>query len=114
MGILPLRLPPERHPNDLHLRPGDRILIDADPAKIGPRGPVPVTIERASGVSETFMAVAAIETGLEVEILRGGGIIPLILQRVVNAEGTSRETLAPDFTGNGESTRRETSPSIKR
>jgi aconitate hydratase len=114
MGILPLRLPPEHHPNDLHLRPGDRILINADPAKIGPRGPVPVTIERASGVSETFMAVAAIETGLEVEILRGGGIIPLILQRVVNAEGTSRETLAPDFTGNGESTRRETSPSIKR
>ena len=32
MGILPLRLPPERHPNDLHLRPGDRIVIDADPA----------------------------------------------------------------------------------
>jgi len=31
MGILPLRLPPERHPNDLHLRPGDRILIEADP-----------------------------------------------------------------------------------
>ena len=101
MGILPLRLPPERHPNDLHLRPGDQILIDADPAKIGPRGPVPVTIRRASGESETFMATAAIETGLEVEILRGGGIIPLILHRVINAEATSRETPAPDFTGNG-------------
>ena len=55
----------------------------------------------ASGASETFMAIAAIETGLEVEILRGGGIIPLILHRVINAEGTSRETPAPDFTGNG-------------
>ena len=114
MGILPLRLPPERHPNDLHLRPGDQILIDADPAKIGPRGPVPVTIRRGSGASETFMAIAAIETGLEVEILRGGGIIPLILHRVVNAEGTSRETPAPDFTGNGGHLRREVSPNIKR
>ena len=86
----------------------------AGPQWIGPRGPGPVTIERASGASETFMAVAAIETGLEVEILRGGGIIPLILQRVVNAEGTSRETPAPDFIGNGGHLRREVSPNIKR
>ena len=60
------------------------------------------------------MAIAAIETGLEVEILRGGGIIPLILHRVVNAEGTSRETPAPDFTGNGETPSARDSPSIKR
>jgi aconitate hydratase len=114
MGILPLRLPVERHPNSLHLRPGDQILIDADPTRISPRCAVPVTIQRASGVNETFMATAAIETGLEVEILRGGGIIPLILRRVVNAESTSRETPAPKFTGNGESTRREASPNTRR
>ncbi|WP_371826824.1 aconitate hydratase AcnA [Microvirga sp. VF16] len=110
MGILPLRLPAERHPNDLHLLPGDQILIDADAAKISPRCAVPVTIRRASGASETFIAIAAIETGLEVEILKSGGIIPLILQRVVNAEATSREKPAPEFTGNGETTRREASP----
>ncbi|MFL4996004.1 MAG: aconitase family protein, partial [Microvirga sp.] len=114
MGILPLRLPEDRHPSTLHLRLGDQILIDADAATIIPRGPVPVTIQRASGTSETFMAIAAIETGLEVEILRGGGIIPLILQRVVNAEGTSRETPGPDFTGTGESTRRKASPITRR
>jgi aconitate hydratase len=114
MGILPLRLPAERHPNDLHLRPGDQILIDADPAKISPRGAVLVTIRRASGTSETFTAIAAIETGLEVEILRGGGIIPLILRRVVNAEATSRETPASETTGSGETLRREASPSIRR
>mgnify|MGYP000175542765 CR=1 FL=1 len=114
MGILPLRLPAERHPNDLHLRPGDQILIDADPARISPRCVVPVTIRRVSGESETFTATAAIETGLEVEILRGGGIIPLILRRVTNAEATSRETPASEITGNGESLRREALPSIRR
>lgn len=114
MGILPLRLPVERHPNNLHLHPGDQILIEADPSAITPRCPVSVTIRRASGDTETFTATAAIETGLEVEILRGGGIIPLILQRVVNAEATSRETPAPEFTGNGESTRRNASPTIRR
>jgi aconitate hydratase len=114
MGILPLRLPAERHPNSLNLHPGDQILIDADPAQISPRCAVPVTIRRVSGDSETFMAAAAIETGLEVEILRGGGIIPLILRRVVNAEATSRETPASKTTGDGETLRREASPSIRR
>jgi len=114
MGILPLRLPAERHPNSLHLRPGDQILIDADPERISPRCPVLVTIHRASGTAETFTAIAAIETGLEVEILRGGGIIPIILRRVTSAEATSRETNASEFTGDGESPRREASPTLRR
>ena len=114
MGVLPLRLPADRHPNGLHLRPGDRLTVDAEPSNISPRCPVPVTIHRASGGRETFTATAAIETGLEVEILRGGGIIPLILRRVINAEATSRETPAPEITGTGENLRRESSPNIRR
>jgi len=114
MGILPLRLPAERHPSTLQLRPGDQILIDADPGNISPRCPVPVTVRRASGVSETFTATAAVETRLEVEILRGGGIIPLILRRVINAEVTNCETPAPEITGVGETLRREASPTIRR
>lgn len=114
MGVLPLRLPAERHPTSLHLKPGDQILIDADPARISPRCTVPVTIRRASGESETFTAIAAIETGLEVEVLRGGGIIPLILRRVTNAEATSRATHGPEITGTGENPRREAAPNIRR
>ncbi|MGO4525154.1 aconitate hydratase AcnA [Microvirga sp. 2MCAF35] len=110
MGVLPLRLPADRHPTRLHLRPGDSIVIDADPARISPRCPVPVTIRRVSGETETFIATAAIETNLEVEILRGRGIIPLILHRVTNAEATSRETRDQEFTETGESSRRTTSP----
>jgi aconitate hydratase len=114
MGVLPLRLPADRHPNNLHLLPGDQIVINADPGQISPRCTVPVTILRKSGRSETFIAIAAIETGLEVEILRGGGIIPLILRRVTNMETTSRETPDPEFTGVGENPRREASPIIRR
>jgi aconitate hydratase len=114
MGILPLRLPADRHPSTLQLRPGDQIVIEADENRITPRCSVPVTIQHASGKAETFTATATIETGLEVEILKNGGIIPLILQRVINAEATSRETSAQQFTGNGGSTRREASPSNRR
>jgi aconitate hydratase len=114
MGILPLRLPADRHPDNLHLQPGDQIVIDADPARISPRCTVPVTIRRASGRSESFIATAAIETGLEVEILRSGGIIPLILHRVTDAEAASRETHAPEITEAGDRPRRRISPSIRR
>jgi aconitate hydratase len=114
MGILPLRLPAERHPDSLHLRPGDRIVIEAGPDRIGPRGSVPVTIRRSSGETETFIATAAIETGLEVEILRGGGIIPLILRRAIHAETTSRKAPASEITGSGEALRRDAPPTLRR
>jgi aconitate hydratase len=83
MGVLPLRLPKGIDPKKLALAPGDRIEIEAPPADLAPRMVVPVTIRRASGATEVFEAVAAIETSLEVDLLRTGGIIPFILQRTI-------------------------------
>jgi aconitate hydratase len=103
MGILPLRLGPGQHPRDLELRPGDRIEVDADPGRLAPRTPVVVTVHRASGAAEALHATAAVETALEVEILRVGGIIPFILHRTVTAAEVSRDT---PITGSGEPTRR--------
>ncbi len=81
MGILPLRLPDGVRPATLHLVPGDRIEIDATADRIAPRGSVPVRILRADGRVEPFNAIAAVETQLEVELLRNGGVIPTILAR---------------------------------
>jgi aconitate hydratase len=103
MGILPLRLGPGQHPRDLELRPGDRIEVDADPGRLAPRTPVAVTVHRASGAAEALLATAAVETALEVEILRVGGIIPFILRRTVTAAEVSRDI---PITGIGEPTRR--------
>jgi hypothetical protein len=47
MGVLPLQLPPGSGPQDLLLRSGDRIEIDA--ANIAPRAPVPVAVIRRDG-----------------------------------------------------------------
>ena len=81
MGILPLRLPPNLTPADLHLRPGDLIVIDAPVDRIQPRCKVGIRIQRASGETQNFDAEAAIETQPEIEILKSGGLLPLILQR---------------------------------
>jgi aconitate hydratase len=75
---------------------------------------VPVTVRRASGKSESFLATAAIETNLEVEMLGIGGVIPLILRRVTDAAAASRGTQDPTFTDAGGSTRRVASPGTGR
>jgi aconitate hydratase len=85
MGILPLRLPAGYHPRDIALRPGDRLEIAAPPETLAPRAAVPVTLHRADGRREDITATAAVETGLEIAILRRGGLIPHILARAMNS-----------------------------
>ena len=80
MGILPLRLP-----TGLDVRPGDRIRIDAPPSSIAPRSAVPVQLIRADGTVTHVAAVAAVETQLEAQLLRDGGVIPSILKATLSA-----------------------------
>jgi aconitate hydratase len=83
MGILPLRLPAEWSPERLVLKPGDLIEIDASLDHVRPRGRVKVRVHRSAGASDIFQTTAAIETSLEVELLKIGGMLPMILQRAV-------------------------------
>jgi aconitate hydratase len=86
MGILPLRLPQGMGPEQLKLAPGDRIEIDALAERLAPRCPVPVRIQRADGSVQTLTATAAVETQLEVELLRDGGVIPSMLKKTIAQE----------------------------
>ena len=86
MGILPLRLPQGFGPQALCLAPGDRIEIDAPPDELAPRCAVPVRIMRAGGRAEALLAMAAVETQLEVELLRDGGVMPSILKKTIAEE----------------------------
>ncbi|MEY9536344.1 aconitate hydratase AcnA [Sinorhizobium fredii] len=90
MGVLPLRLPAEFGPQRLNLEPGDIIAISASPEEIFPRCPVPVTIRRKDGSSFSFDASAAIETYVEIRTLRAGGILPFILDEVLNSTGKAK------------------------
>lgn len=87
MGVLPLRLPAEFGPERLNLEPGDIVTISASPEEIYPRCPVPVTIRRKDGSSFSFDASAAIETYVEIRTLKAGGILPFILNEVLNSTG---------------------------
>jgi aconitate hydratase len=87
MGILPLRLPPGVNPQTLQLLPGDRIEVDAHAPSLAPRCPVAVRVVRTNGEVQILTATAAIETQLEVALLRDGGVIPSILLKTIAAHG---------------------------
>jgi aconitate hydratase len=89
MGILPLRAPAECAPERLRLAPGDRIEIDAPAGAIEPRAAIAVRIHRIGGSVEFYEAIAAVETRLEVDLLRQGGVIPYILQKTITEQRTS-------------------------
>ena len=84
MGIIPLQLPAQFTPAKLALSARDTLEIRADPAVLSPGARVAVSVYRAGDADATsidFMATAAIETALEVDLLVEGGILPYILRR---------------------------------
>ena len=85
MGILPLRLPDGVTPATLQIQPGDRIEIDAEAAALTPRAAIPVRVLRADGGTEPLTATAAVETRLEIRLLRMGGVIPAILSDTISS-----------------------------
>ena len=80
MGVLPLRLPAGER---LNVRADDLIEVDAPADRLRPRGRVAVRIVRGTGEREECRVTAAIETSLEIDILRRGGILPYILAEAI-------------------------------
>jgi len=95
MGVLPLRMPAGVTPFSLDVRPGDRVEIDARSDRVTPRGRIAVSIHRKDGSTETIEALAAVETQLEVELLRAGGVIPSTLQKMIGGHAPKAATTHP-------------------
>jgi len=88
MGILPLWLPQGVTPQTLAIQVGDQIEVEAHPQTIQPRTPVTVRVHRANGQVDVLQARAAVETQLEVDLLRDGGVIPSILHKTIRDHQT--------------------------
>jgi aconitate hydratase len=79
MGILPLLLPEGVHPDTLAVSSADLFAINLEPDGLMPRGAVPLTIIRPSSEGVAITLRAAIETSLEITLLKSGGLIPHVL-----------------------------------
>ncbi|RJG06795.1 aconitate hydratase AcnA [Noviherbaspirillum cavernae] len=85
MGILPVQLPAAAIKGMPAIALGDRIEIHADADALSPRCPIAVRVHRANGTVDTIAAKAAVETQLEINLLKAGGVIPLILDQTIQS-----------------------------
>jgi aconitate hydratase len=85
MGVLPLLLPKGITPQALDLQPGDRLHVDAPGDCLAPGAEVRAAVLRADGTRTAFSVRAAVETQLEANLLREGGVIPAILRQTIRA-----------------------------
>ncbi len=95
MGILPLVFADTAQGAALTLRPGDRLAIALPVEALAPRLPTIVSVIRAGGETESLPMRLAVETELECETLRAGGMLPLILGRFLPKSGTHAEGEQP-------------------
>jgi aconitate hydratase A / 2-methylisocitrate dehydratase len=83
MGVVPLTFPPGQNAETLGLDGTETfdIAVDDD---LSPRAEVPVTATRSDGSVVAFTATAAVQTPIEVEYLRHGGILHMVLREMAS------------------------------
>ncbi len=83
MGVLPLTFPPGEDADSLDLDGTETFSIDIDD-DLQPRQPVAVTAVRGDGSSVSFVATCRCDTAIEVEYLRHGGILHMVLRQMAD------------------------------
>jgi aconitate hydratase len=80
MGVLPLQFADGASAQSLGLDGSELYHITGLNNQIRPRQKVPVTIERKDGSSETVEVILRIDTAIEVDYYRHGGILQYVLR----------------------------------
>jgi aconitate hydratase len=86
MGVLPLQFKPGQNVESLGLTGREEFDIIGIDAQIEPGQQVEVRARRNDGAVVTFKAVARLDTPVEVEYYRNGGVLHAILRRMMRAE----------------------------
>jgi aconitate hydratase len=85
MGVLPLQFADGVSAQSLGLDGSELYSITGLNNQIKPRQKVLLTIERKNGRSETLEVILRIDTPVEVDYYRHGGILPYVLRGLVKA-----------------------------
>jgi aconitate hydratase len=81
MGVLPLTFPEGENADSLGLDGTETFAIDIDD-DLQPRQLVRVTAAREDGSTVEFMATCRVDTPVEIEYLRNGGILHMVIRRM--------------------------------
>ncbi len=84
MGVLPLTFPAGQDADALGLDGTEAFAIEIDDA-VQPRQDIPVTATKADGSQVSFTALCRIDTPVEVEYYRNGGILHTVLRKMAKS-----------------------------
>jgi aconitate hydratase len=83
MGVLPLQFRPGETAETLGLRGRERFTIRGLTASLAPRQHLTVEVERAEGGGTTFEVAARLDTPVELNYYRNGGILHTVLRKML-------------------------------
>ncbi|HSD66374.1 MAG TPA: aconitate hydratase AcnA [Vicinamibacteria bacterium] len=83
MGVLPLQFKPGEGAEPLKLTGRERLTVRGLGGAIRPRQDVTVEVEREGGAKASFVATARLDTPVEVNYYRNGGILQTVLRKML-------------------------------
>jgi len=83
MGVLPLQFKPGQGAESLGLTGKERLTITGISGEIRPRQDVTVQVERPDGTQTSFVATARLDTPVEINYYRNGGILQTVLRKML-------------------------------
>src|SRR3990172_1817321 len=83
MGVLPLQFKPGQGAESLWLIGKERLTITGISGKLTPRQDVTVEVERPDGTKTSFVATARLDTPVEINYYRNGGILQTVLRKML-------------------------------
>jgi aconitate hydratase len=83
MGVLPLQFKPGQNAESLLITGAERISVLGLAGTLSPRQDVTVDVERADGTRSSFTAVARLDTPVEINYYRNGGILHTVLRKLL-------------------------------
>jgi aconitate hydratase len=83
MGVLPLQFKDGESAEGHGLTGRERLTIAGLPGEVRARQDVSVSVEREDGSRTTFEATARLDTPVEINYYRNGGILPTVLRKMM-------------------------------
>jgi aconitate hydratase len=84
MGILPLQFLPGQSAQSLGLTGEETISIEGLNDQLQPRSQITVKAVAADGSTKSFEALVRIDTPVEIDYYRNGGILPTVLRKLAS------------------------------
>jgi aconitate hydratase len=83
MGVLPLQFKPGESVESLGLKGDETLTIRGLAGTIQPRAELTISVERPGGQTSFFTAVARLDTAVEINYYRNGGILHTVLRKML-------------------------------